>query len=336
MASKKYYYLITLLIFLNYSIYILIFSLDYESRKQEINLIRQKESKRKEILIRIGDRNVTTKVTIVTLMFHVSKSKHSASEYKKWFESMSKSIGQPFVAYVDEYWSERFIQSCNERNLTGYIYIVKSIWEIMLELERNRSRTYLESYLSLQNSIDPEKKIHSPELYAIWNLKFYLLNKISNLNPFNSEYFLYTDCGAWRFGVFSNWPDIEFVKKLGHRLNDRILLGEINPPDPRDFSIYRDYMQAGFFLGSPKAISEFQEEIYRVHDEWLDNGWFIGKEQNALNYLTFLHSKHLVVNLITKHQNCNRKYDPWFFYLFYFAQKSDFICSVDRFSILKF
>ena len=85
MSRKIYYYLITSLIFLNYSIYILIFAF----RKQEINVIRERASKREEILIRIGDKNVTTQVTIVTLMFHVSKSKHSAIEYKKWFESMS-------------------------------------------------------------------------------------------------------------------------------------------------------------------------------------------------------------------------------------------------------
>lgn len=306
--------------------------LKHKDHLRQIKIYRHINNPPKKI--QIGNENVTTEVTIVTLMFNSSKSKHTVEEYEAWLETMFQSFGQPFVAYVDEYWFQIFIRKSHERNLTGYVYIVESIWEIMGEFEKSRNRTYLESYIFQQNDMDPENLIHSPELYAIWNLKMYLLNKTAHLNPFRSEFFLFTDSGAWRERVFSNWPDVEFAIELGRNLQDRILMGLINQPIGKKLSIREDFIQSGFFFGSPEAIRSFSDEYYLIHDEWLDNGRFVGKEQNLLNYLAFVKMKDFVVKLKTESHYCLENYDKWFFYQYYFAQFNDFFCFVDRFSIL--
>lgn len=98
----------------------------------------------------------------------------------------------------------------------------------MKELEKKRNRTYISKYKNEQWKMDREKKLHSPELYAVWNLKHYLIQYISQLNPYGSKFFIYTDSGAWRKNKFTRWPDEQFVRSLAGHINDRILYGLVS------------------------------------------------------------------------------------------------------------
>ena len=49
-----------------------------------------------------------------------------------------------------------------------------------------------------QHEMDPEKQIHSPELYAIWNAKSWMLLKTAEANVFKSKHFFWADIGAWQ------------------------------------------------------------------------------------------------------------------------------------------
>ena len=189
-----------------------------------------------------------------------------------------------------------------------------------LEIERNKNYTF--HYKFNQHALDPEKHIHNPNLYAIWNLKFYLLNISATLNFYNSSFFIYTDSGSWRDGVFSNWPDIEVVKKVHKKLGDRFLSGQVG-----EFTnINSNSIQAGFFAGSKKAINEYTNEYYRVHDEMLNNSKFVGKEQTIMNEICFKTRKDLVARLKTYNIRCSKGYDIWFFYQYFFASNDQYIC----------
>jgi hypothetical protein len=189
----------------------------------------------------------------------------------------------------------------------------------MHELELARARSYINSYFTKQYCLDPEKHIHSPELYAVWNLKTYLVFISARLNPYNSEFFIYTDSGAWRGKVLANWPDQVFVRELAEKLDQRILYGQVGKSN--------DIIQGTFFGGSLEAVVNVYDEYFRVHDEWLDKGLFVGKDQNLMNELAFSsRSRSLVARLKAYDLNCNRNYDAWFFYQYYFANLSFYIC----------
>jgi hypothetical protein len=64
-------------------------------------------------------KNVKNHVTVVTTLFQFGKSKHPIEFYEMWSENMIKSLGTPFVAFVDFNWSHKFIKKCKEQNLTG-------------------------------------------------------------------------------------------------------------------------------------------------------------------------------------------------------------------------
>ena len=320
-----------------YVVYFIINAKDAEIEKYEIilNLYRSKiEPKSEPKMVRIGKENTTSNVTIVTMLLKIPKSKHSNDDYKKWSSTMIHSIGVPFVAYIDVYWSESFIKLCRERKLNGIVYVIHNIWHMMMDLEVERNRTYIHNYLTKQVPKDREKRIHSPELYAIWNLKAFIVNKTTHLNPYRSNFFIYTDCGAWRNKVFPNWPDLNLIGSLIPKLNDRILFGQINEPYRKLIYIYTDHMEGTFFAGSTWAIRDFAQEFYRIHDEWLDKGKFVGKDQSLINSLTYVQTPHLIVKLNSRPANCTKWFDEWFFYQYYFAHDNQFICNVKKLSLI--
>ena len=93
-------------------------------------------------------------------------------------------------------------------------------------------------------------------------------------------------------------------------------------------------MKAGFFVGTLPAIQKASENFYNLHDEWLDAGRFIGKDQMMMNELVFVRKKSDYVRLRTFRLNCTTEYDRWFFYQYYLAQANDFICSEKKISLL--
>ena len=114
--------------------------------------------------------------------------------------------------------------------------------------EKCRNKKYVRDYRENQWKLDPEKAIHTPEHYAVWNLKHYFLKDVMKRNPYKSELFIFTDSGAWRGKQFNKWPDQEFVKKVADKIGDRILYGQVRSnPDLSHFNIEDDIIQ-GIYL----------------------------------------------------------------------------------------
>jgi hypothetical protein len=171
--------------------------------------------------------------------------------------------------------------------LATKFYLVEDIWTVMKELEVERNKSYTSNYLNKQNSLDPEKTIHNPNLYAVWNLKSYTVNKVAKENPFGSEFFIFTDAGAWRRAQpLKNWPNTAFISQtLAPWLNNRILFGQIGTFDL--FSEHKNIIEGTFFAGSQKAIFDFYERHFEIHDSRMKRGFFVGKDQTIMNLLAF-------------------------------------------------
>jgi len=60
------------------------------------------------------------------------------------------------------------------------------------------AKKYKKAFQGVQHDLDPEKEKHSPELYAVWDSKTWMLNHVAHENPFGSKYFFWVDAGAWR------------------------------------------------------------------------------------------------------------------------------------------
>ena len=276
--------------------------------------------------------------TTVLTCYFAFKSKFSSTQYRKWMINMLTSVSAPLVVFTDNA-SKEYIS--NIRNKTKYhtkFYIYQDIWKIMAGLEFERKMNYKDKYIHRQFDLDPENNVHNPNLYAVWNLKSYMTNKIANLNPFNSSFFIYTDIGAFREEIIPDWPDNGFISQLSCILDNRILFGQIEEyfydlSDSTDSFITKDLIEGGFFAGSKIAIRNFKETFYKLHDELMDRNIFVGKDQKMMNLYAFKTNRDQVVRIRTWNLKCP-KYDEWFFYQKFLAQKKYYNCSEDKYSLL--
>ena len=278
-------------------------------KEEEIELLRkslvaslQLEESRVTKL-QIGDTSPCD-VSVVILYFKLKKSKHGLDEYKNWQTNFFKSASAaPVIIYTDKESVKGLIEMASVTNNSKTFYVLDNIWNLtrLIELERSidsidksfdnvqtnnltakHVRDYVNSYQLHQLNIDPEKDIHTPTLYAIWNAKSYVMKRVSSNehNIYQSKFFLYTDIGAFRPAVYPNWPDKDHLLKIEAKLQDRILFGQIYPSirDP-----FHDYIEGTFFAGSPKALEHFYHGFYDIHDEFLATGKFVGKDKTLMN-----------------------------------------------------
>lgn len=190
--------------------------------------------------------------------------------------------------------------------------------------------------------LDPEKRIHSPELYVMWNLKIYLTHRVANIeNTYSSKFFIYTDAGAFRKEALLNWPDSKIVSQVHNQIKDRALMGLINGLSYKPGTI-NDYIEGGFFGGSKTAIENLFNNFYDIHDERFEKGLFVGKDQTIMNILAFERHKSSVslLDAYKYSNNCkcfggsifNCNYDKWFFFIPYFHSKVS--CEYDKIKMI--
>jgi len=281
--------------------------------------------------------NLSVKSTsVISVYFEFEKSKHSKEEYQKWLRNMLTSVEEaPLVIFTDRKSVNTINQTRSIQLENTFIYVYESIWDVLKELGEKRKINYVENYSNFQNSLDPEKNIHNPSLYAIWNLKSYFVQKVVELNPFKSSFFIYTDAGAWRKKRIPNWPDNQFINKLKAKLNDCVIFGQMAQNyDPTRYESYSSVIQGTFFAGSARAMQMFYNEFWRVHDKLLRENKFVGKDQTLMKILSFENIQFCNVRLKNWEAECKESYDPWFFYQIYFSENYE--CSNNRFSLLIF
>ena len=285
-----------------------------------------------------NDNLIRNNTTVISVYFQFS-SKHSKDEYGKWMNNFLNSVNCSLVIFTDKILKDYILNLRPDLKFNTIFYIYENVWSIMKELEIERNKSYQKIYINEQYDKDPEKNIHNPNLYAVWNIKAYITNKITEVNPFNSHFFIYTDIGAFRDEIIPNWPDKNFTQSLSIRLKDKILFGQIQEfiHDSNDFSdsfILKNLIEGGFFAGNKIAIKNFKNGFYKLHDQLLDRDIFVGKDQKIMNLYAFKTNKNEAVRLRTWNINCSKPYDQWFFYQRFLASDSLYKCFENKFSLL--
>ncbi len=265
--------------------------------------------------------------TIISVYFELDNSKHSTEKYDKWIEQMSTSItAAPLVLLCNcrAFFKIRKLRNKQLHVRTKY-YLIDRIWDVMSQLELERNQSYTENYLLKQNKLDPEYYRHNPDLYAIWNLKSYIVRKIAQENPFNSKFFIYSDAGAWRIKKIPAWPDQKFIQEsLLPLINDRILFAQMS--EFKNDNFQADLIQAGFFAGTRQSLENFYENFFDLHDRLLAEGRFIGKEQNIMNLIVFKYFPKSNARLKPGKFWCLFDYNKWFYYQIYLSNSTDDLC----------
>ena len=273
--------------------------------------------------IQIG-RIVPCNLTVVSVYFKLNRSKYLFDSYGRWQRYFFRSISTtPIVVYTDKKSLSSLLEASLYTSNPKTFYVFENIWSIMSLIEADRNKRpgeYTHNYKEKQKLLDPEARLHNAELYAIWNCKSYLLKRSSSgpHNLYESKFFIYSDIGAFRGRFFPKWPDADYVDELGDRIKDRILLSQISAESAQ--SEMTDHTVGGFIAGSPEALLFFYEKFYEIHDERMNQGKFIGKDQTIMNLFARTHANHTCKlwpgELLNK---CRSASNIWFTYQDYFS-----------------
>lgn len=272
-------------------------------------------------------------VTVVSIYFRLHNNKrHNIKDYDIWINNFIMSLGSPLVIFCDKESSERIGRYRKDLKIIFKVY--ESIWDLMKVLETYRNMSYVDNYWNRQYELDPDKHryIHNSNLYAIWSLKPLILKLVSDSNPFNSDYFIYSDSGAWRQGIIEDWPDLELIKEIQKIQNNRILFGQVS--NKISNLIQDNLIQGGIISGNQIAITNFYNNYYSIHDTRLTQGLFAAREEVLMNLIAFKNYNDTVIKLRTWGLKCNKTYKPWLFYQYFFANANFYFCFDNKISLL--
>lgn len=157
------------------------------------------------------------KILLVSAFYPLSKSKHSHEEYAAWLSRYLSRVSTHiyFFAPPD---IEPMI-----RRLRG---------NLPMTLNTTYTSPYdipplvgLQGVYESMHALDPEKEIHSPELYAVWTSKTFFLDEgLRNMKSSGVEYdyAFWNDAGSFRDEQeFDQWPGarrIPEIFEIGSRL----------------------------------------------------------------------------------------------------------------------
>jgi hypothetical protein len=229
--------------------------------------------------------------------------------------NMLCNIETPMVIFSDESWKEKleFLRIGKPTQ----IYIVPFNG---LKMMQHKYR----EYWNRDFQRDTENRYHSTELYVLWNEKTNFVNAVVNMNPFNTEFFVWCDIGLFRqkevMTLYKNWPKIpDNIER------DKIYLLNVFPFQDGELNILPngltkkfdriDRVGAGVIFGYKNVWETFANIYYGTLEKYMENNYFSGKDQSICSTIYALHPD--LINLIHPTIEYYRKYgvDRAWFYL---------------------
>lgn len=251
--------------------------------------------------------------TIVSCYFKLNKSKVSHEKYLQWMQNML-IIDNPMIIFCDLS-SSHIIHSFRKDKMDITRIIITEFTDFY-------SYRYFKNF-NIQQNMDKEINIgHNTYLYMVWSEKSNFLKRAIELDPFNTEYFLWVDIGCFRIPNkdFIKWPNINNVP------NDKVLLlsvysftnDELNVKTYDDIPNFQftNRIGASIFGGGKKILLEWHTKYYDMIELFILTGKFIGKDQSIMNYVYLLNQD--MCRLIEWKQPCN---DIWFYLQNYLQYK---------------
>lgn len=239
-------------------------------------------------------------VTVVTCYYKVP-SKHSHDLYHEWIKMFFKSVSGNLVVYTSQ-------------DLVEYLKKMSGHKKNIVIVPKELSQLFIcKKYPNIWNhqyDIDPEKHVRTKECYMIWNSKISLLKDAAEANFFNNDKFVWTDIGSFRdsnvLSRVSRYPLYEHIS------SDKIDIAIVNPFNKKDYFNKRHFfneihLSGAVFGGGIKAILKFHDLFYECFDEYIQNDWFIGCDQQLYSTLCMFNPD--LFNLVIPKRN---GFNPWF------------------------
>jgi len=240
-------------------------------------------------------------VTIVTSLYNIDRQKidgRSWEVYLEWFRK-TLEIKNPAIIFVDSE-TEEFVKKHRDGlptliiveplSASPYYNLNSTIDDIM------NSPEYSNKVMDT-NRIECKSSLYNIVQFS----KFWWMKKASEINFFETEFFLWLDAGISRFfdqlhiNTDSKYPGQFFkesIKTLGSKIYLQIFMSNYpdlsNAIDLNDSYLRdnRSFVAGGIFMADKKSISILKEKVDDVLEKKMINQKIINNEQIVLGYLT--------------------------------------------------
>lgn len=239
-------------------------------------------------------------LTIVSCYYKLRESKHTQEEYINWIDNFltplllvaEKNINVSIVLFTSR--NDKYVFK-NHENSVRFKIVELEFTEFFVHKYANK---WNEQYL-----VDPERNIHNPYLYMLWNEKFYFVNRVIKAKYFNADMYAWMDIGMVRDSRLQSFIVQRFDPNVAHIATDKIhffTVGNMEPfmkMDMLGISLVnkkphlRYSVSGNFFYGHKDTLSSVIPKFYDLLNLYIENRIFAGKDQNVY------------ANLICKHPN---------------------------------
>lgn len=298
-------------------------------------------------------------IVLTSTYFPLESSKHGSTEYNEWMSRFFKIINCKTIFYTPKkfydmmYENGIFKYTSKWFHLIDFNFTYNDIFEIPI------MKNLKDSYKQI-HEIDVEKKIHNPYLYAIWNSKIWFLREATLIYP-NATFFFWIDSGCVReliyeskfnkYGSFCNdsidnkcdylsFPKNNFVEDILEQSQKRTLdmcMFMVNfhklkkyPKKKSNFDMFE-----GVFFGSKNGIIKFYNAFWEVHNKWLKNNIFCGKDQDIYNFVIQTYFKKIEFYIFPAYK-VSKRTNGWFAFLSAFSKENPFLVSNKIYHISKY
>jgi hypothetical protein len=259
----------------------------------------------------------STPVTVVTAYYEM-KSKYPPAKYREWVATFLATLTCPIVFFTDAA-TLPFLEACPRASSSvEFIVLARAEWKA------NDPAHFPAGFWEAQLALDPERAIHSAELYKVWYEKKELVLRAIARNPFGSTKFVWTDAGIMRNAAFADLLGTHYP--VAARIpSDRMMLLNYWPFTRSDEQVHvvRGVSIKGGGIDKPRigggvlaataAVWQRWSELYDdAVGRYRQAGLFIGKDQTIFMTLVLEHKEfHSLLDL--------KKIapEPWFYLLLY-------------------
>lgn len=264
--------------------------------------INQKPNQ-KLLPIQYNEGTFIIKDTLATVVsaYYEFPSKHGPEKYRIWVRQFLELLNSHLVFFTEHNLLD-FIRDCRKgkEDKTQIICLEKENW--------TASTKFSNEFWSSQLNLDPERAIHSAELYKIWYEKKEFVLKAIQLNPYNHTDFVWVDAGCVRTPTsLTNFPATNKIP------TDRMLLLNVEPflEEDKNTGFAKKNRIGGTILAAAAQQWLLWSKTYdSILESYVKKNKFVGKDQSIMASLVLQNSS--MVSLVRPPKTCVSK---WFYLL---------------------
>jgi hypothetical protein len=233
-------------------------------------------------------------VTVVTAFYHFQKSKHTIQEYITWIYNFLINVDTFIVLFTDNPFCQIVSRMRDEAGLTHKLHIIQKPFDEV----KFSSPEWIATWTK-QLEIDSLAHLHGHELFRVWANKPFFVEEAIQLNPFQSEAFVWCDAGCWRDPTVARicgpgWPAVQKITPNQMHIltvnSMRPFLQQLTSKDSwtheavvRDINVRDQAIVGGtILLGDKQAWSQWIPAFEASLNYYIQNNLFAGDDQTVI------------------------------------------------------